>query len=467
MTSYPSNSDNRRQMVVIDADPANLDLVSSAFEDEPLAVITTTNAADGLELIRTRRPQIVLLDSMMSGIAGLEMLERIIETDPGIDIVLMTDQYTAESAVEAIKKGACDYLPKPISVAQLQDRIGLLLSAAQHRQYTGALDQELMETFQFEGMVGRSPQMLELFRKIHRVAKHFNTVLLIGDTGTGKELAAKALHRLGSSPSGPFVACNCSALAESLLETELFGAVKGAYTGAVQDRRGIFEHANGGTLVLDEIGDMPLGTQAKLLRVLQNQEIQRVGSPVVHKVNARVVVATNRDLRTMVAAGKFREDLYYRLSMLEIRLPSLAERKEDLPLLQRYFVQALSTQCHKPIRGLTRRVQTVLSRYSWPGNVRELENVIGHACIMTEAEVIDICDLPEHLRANNDLPSSNEGKEGVLPLHELQRRYARQVVARFGNKAQAADLLGISRTKLYRLLSNEPLDHEEKESAKA
>jgi transcriptional regulator with PAS, ATPase and Fis domain len=280
-------------------------------------------------------------------------------------------------------------------------------------------------------------------------------VLLIGETGTGKELAARALHRLGPRASGPFVACNCSAWTESLLETELFGSVKGAYTGAIRDRKGIFEYASGGTLMLDEIGDVPLPTQTRLLRVLQNQEIQRVGSPVTLKVDVRVIAATSRNLRAMVAENKFREDLYYRLSMMEIWLPPLVDRREDLPLLERHIIRAFSAQSQKPIRGLTRRAQAVLGRYTWPGNVRELENVLGHSCIMAEGDIIDVRDLPEHLTRRHDPVNPGEGRESIVPLEEMQRRYTQQVVDRVHNKAHAADLLGISRTTLYRILASD------------
>src|SRR5207249_3639585 len=240
----------------------------------------------------------------------------------------------------------------------------------------------------FAAMVGHSPAMLEVFHRIRRVAPHFRSVLVTGETGVGKELAAQALHRLSPVASGPFVTCNCSAVVETLAESELFGHVKGAFTGAVQDRIGVFEAANRGTVLLDEVGELSLSAQAKLLRVLQNQEIQRVGSPAVRRVDVRVMAATHRDLRSMVSAQRFREDLFYRLSMVSIKLPSLSQRKEDLPLLERYFLEKFAEQYSKPVRGLTRRAQAVLARHSWPGNVRELENVLGGACMMAEGESI-------------------------------------------------------------------------------
>jgi len=443
------------RIVVVDDDPQNLDVIRTALEGEPIELIATSDSREGLELIRLKRPNIVLVELVMPQLGGMEMLEKIVEMDPGTDVILMTAHYTPESAVEAIKKGAYDYLTKPISVAKLRSRIEQLLSNARVRQHSLQLERELVQAFQFEGMIGRSPLMLDLFRKIRQIAPHFRTALLIGDTGTGKELVAKALHDLSPVSAAPFVTCNCSALVETLFESELFGYVKGAFTGATQDRVGLFEYANGGTLMLDEIGDLPLGTQAKLLRVLQNQEIQRVGSPKVIKVDVRVIAATHCDLAAMVAKKEFREDLYYRLSMMQIKLPALVERKEDLSLLQHHFLRSYASQYNKEIRGLTRRAQAVLNRYSWPGNVRELQNVIGHACMVSQSDVIDVRDFPEHFRCHRELPALGDSRR-IIPLDEMEQHYVREVVERVGNKAQAADLLGISRTKLYRLLAGQP-----------
>ncbi len=450
-------------LVAIDDDPQNLELITSALTQKGLKILTSTDPESGLELVLRKRPQIVLLDLVMPNLSGVDLLERIVEADPGMDVILMTAHYSTESAVEAIQKGACNYLNKPLAIDKLRQQVGKLVAAARKRQRALQLDRELLETFCFEGIVGRSPLMLDVFALIRRVGPHFRTVLVAGATGTGKELVARALHRLSPAASGPFAVCNCSAIVETLFESELFGYVKGAFTGATQDRVGLFEYAHGGTLLLDEIGDMPLATQAKLLRVLQNQEIQRVGSPAVRKVDVRVIAATNRDLRTLVAKKAFRDDLYYRLSMVEIQLPRLAERKEDLPLLQRYFVERFAMQYKKPIRGITRRAQAVLARYSWPGSVRELENVLGNACMMVQGNTLDVADFPERLRD----PASQEivEEEGLVPLDEIQRRHARHVVERIGGyKRQAAEILGISRATLYRLLAGSDSEQKGKPS---
>jgi len=296
--------------------------------------------------------------------------------------------------------------------------------------------------------------MLEVFDRIRRVAPHFRNILISGDTGTGKELVARSLHRLGPVPSGPFVVCNCGAMVETLFESEVFGHVQGAFTGAVQDKKGYFELAHRGTLFLDEIGDASLSTQAKLLRVLQDHVVQRVGSPALHEVDVHVVTATNRDLRAMVTEKKFREDLYYRISPVEIKLPRLSRRREDLPLLERHFLERFAAQYNKPIRGITRKTQILLARHSWPGNVRELENVLAHASMMAQGDVIDVRDLPEMMRVEQ----SNIGDldPDLRSLEEVQRQHVQHVLKVVkDNKAQAAEILGIGRTTLYRILAED------------
>ena len=450
-------------LVVIDDDPANIKFVRFVLADEGLEIHSAADAQSGLELIRRTRPQIVLLDLVMPGVEGMEVLQQILEFDPGIDVILMTGYYSTESAVEAIQKGAADYFPKPFSPDRLRGKINQIKEDSKHRQRSLKLENELLENFEFDGMIGRSPLMLELVSKIRRIAPHFRSVLVTGPTGVGKELVARALHRLSPGQKGNFVALNCSSISETLAESELFGHVKGAFTGAHQDKAGVFEYADGGVVLLDEIGEMPLPLQAKLLRVLQNQELQRVGSPAVRKVDVRVVAATNRDLPEMVSQGKFREDLYFRLCMIELKVPSLAERREDLPILQRHFLKSFAAQYKKPLAGLTRRAQTLLAKYSWPGNVRELENVIGHACMMTESDVIDVRDLPA--RIQNLRSAENTESEVDLSLDQAARLHVQRVLAHVGgNKVRAAEILGISRTYLYELLKKGTPDQDQEDA---
>jgi len=452
------------KLLAIDDDVQNLEIIKLALKRQGLEIMTSDDPEEGFDIFLRTRPRIVLLDLVMPKVSGIEILERMVAVDPGVDVILITAHYSAESAVEAIQKGASDYLTKPIDIDKLRSRIATLLEEAQARQRTLRLDQELIDAYQFEGMVGRSPLMLEVYARIRRIAPHFRTVLVTGATGTGKELVAKALHRLSPAARGPFVVCNCSALVDNLVESELFGYVRGAFTGATQDKIGMFEHADGGTIFLDEIGELATGAQAKLLRVIQNRQVQRVGSVTPRNIDVRVIAATHRNLKTMVREGQFREDLYYRLAVVEIPLPVLASRREDLPLLERYFIEKFSTEYNKPIAGLVRRAQTRLATYPWPGNVRELENVIGNACMMTDGNLIDIRDLPERLRG--PLSEDLGGDEKFLSLEELQRRHILRVLEGVGgNKARAAEVLGIGRATIYQLLSRMKIEEPKKGTA--
>ncbi len=440
------------KLLVIDDESQNLELIEAALAQQGLEILTTTDPEAGLALFQEEHPEIILLDLVMPKLSGMNLLEQIIASDPGAEVILMTGHYSAESAVEAIRKGAADYLTKPLDIVALRARVLALVKERQSRSFVKQLDQQMVDTFQLEGIVGRSPLIMDVFSAIRRIAPHFRTALITGDTGTGKELVAHALHRLSPVADKTFAMCNCSALVETLFESELFGHVRGAFTGATQDKVGLFEYAHQGTVFLDEIGDMPLAGQAKLLRVLQNQEVQRVGSPALRKVDVRFIAATNKDLFTMMREHRFRDDLYYRLSMVEITLPELADRKEDLPLLERYFIQKFATQYNKPIRGMTRRAQALLARHAWPGNVRELENVIGKACMMAEGNVIDIKDLPLHLRQVTPLRRGDDDK--LLSMEEIQERHLVQVLQRVGgDKSRAAEVLGISRGTLYNMLA--------------
>jgi DNA-binding NtrC family response regulator len=452
------------KLLAIDDDAKNLEIISLALQRQGLEIITSQDPEEGFEIFLRVRPKIVLLDLVMPKVSGIEILERIVSVDPGVDVILITAHYSAESAVEAIQKGAADYLTKPIEIDKLRSRISTLLAEAEARKKTLRLDQELIDAYQFEGIVGRSPLMLEVYARIRRIAPHFRTVLVTGATGTGKELVARALHRLSPATRGPFVVCNCSALVDNLVESELFGYVRGAFTGATQDKVGMFEHADGGTIFMDEIGELSPAAQAKLLRVLQNRQVQRVGSLTPRNIDVRVIAATHRNLKTMVREGQFREDLYYRMAVVEISLPPLASRREDLPLLERYFIEKFSTEYNKPIAGLVRRAQTRLATYPWPGNVRELENVIGNACMMADGSLIDISDLPERLRG--PLSEDLGGNDTFLSLEEVQRRHVLRVLEGVGgNKARAAEVLGIGRATIYQLLSRMKLEEPKKGTA--
>jgi DNA-binding NtrC family response regulator len=449
---------NSVSVVIIDDNPRSLEFIATALASAGVQIFTAADPEEGLDLVYTHRPQVVMTDLVMPNLTGVEVLERITEFDPVIDVVLMTAHYTTDTAVEAIRKGAADYLNKPISLATLRERVGRIIEAALQRQQIRNAEDRVMETAHFEGIVGRSPQMWEMFSRIQRVAPHYRAALITGQTGTGKELVAQALHRL-SLAKGKFVVLNCSAVVETLFESELFGHVRGAFTGADRDKTGLFEHASGGTLFLDEIGDMPLTTQAKLLRVLQNQEVQRVGSLSPQRVDVRVVAATNKDLRSAITDRQFREDLFFRLSMVEICTPSLAERMDDLPLLARYFVKKFAQQYRKDVRGLTQRAQVLLGRHTWPGNVRELENVIGYGCMMTLTDMVDVVDLPPLASQTSQSsrtttiaqPPYLSGTAGApsQSLEEHEKRLVMDALSQAGgNQSKAARQLRIGRDAL-------------------
>jgi DNA-binding NtrC family response regulator len=442
----------RLRLLVINPDSNNSQQYHKAFSDSDIDILMAANEIEGLELFLRSQPQIVILDITGLSGGGVDTLGRMLAVDPGVSVIFLADQYSSSAAMNAIRLGATDFFTKPVEIAKLQSRVLELLSDAVHRREALSLERELIENYRFEGIIGRSPAMLDVFSRIRRVAPHFRVLLIQGETGSGKELVARAIHSHSRSAKKPFVACNCSALVDTLLETELFGYVKGAFTGADHDKPGLFEYANGGTVFLDEIGEMPFGAQAKLLRVLQNAEIQRVGSPRVYTVDTRVIAATNRNLRTMVAQGRFREDLYYRLAVAEIHLPPLSRRMEDLPLLQRYFIEKYAREYNKDVHGLTRRAQARLAAYPWPGNVRELENAIANACMMLEGTTIDVKDLPDSIMNASITEISNS----VVPLtmEKVQEKYLLDVLAYTGgNKAKAAEILDISRETVYSILA--------------
>jgi two-component system, NtrC family, response regulator HydG len=322
------------------------------------------------------------------------------------------------------------------------------------RRRVRELEEQLLKDLEFHGIVGKSPAMLEVFDFARKVARHYTNVLLIGATGTGKELVARAIHQISPVSAQKLAVCNCSALVDTLLESQLFGHMRGSFTGATDTRPGLFEFANNGTVFLDEVGETSLPMQAKLLRVIQNREIQRVGSPEVRQINVRLIAATNRDLRAEVLAGRFREDLYYRLSSIQIRIPPLTERLEDIPLLVQFFLKKYNEAYGKSISGLTRRAQAVLLQHSWPGNVRELENVISSASITTAGDFIDLADLPEGLQHRGARAATGDDWR-PLSLEEMRKVHIHRVLDMCqGNRLRAAQVLGIGRTSLYRYLKS-------------
>jgi DNA-binding NtrC family response regulator len=434
-------------IVVIDDNPGSLELLSEALAHSDAAIYTASNPVEGVALVRKLRPQLVLTDLVMPDLSGLEVLQEVVAFDASIDVILMTAHYTTETAVTAIRQGAADYLQKPVKIALLRERVADLIDASNRRKKARGGSGAKAQDAQFEGQIARSDKMWDLFAMIEKIAPHYRSVLVHGPTGAGKDLVATALHRR-SKVSGKFVVLNCSAVVETLFESELFGHARGAFTGADKDKIGLFELANGGTLFLDEIGDMPLPTQAKLLRAIQNQEVLPVGSLTAKKVNVRIVAATHRDLRAAIEHGRFREDLYYRLSMVELSVPPLKDRPEDVPLLALHFIHKFSTDYSKQVDGLTPRASVVLQRYGWPGNVRELEHVIGRACMLTDYTVLDVDALPDELvRDQHDSQTEIIGEGSILEDQE-RRLLVEALKSAAGNQSQAARRLGIGRDAL-------------------
>jgi DNA-binding NtrC family response regulator len=437
-------------ILVIDDDALTIDFVRAALSDRSVIVSGATDADSGLAAIRRLRPGLVLLDLILPGVSGIELLEKIREHDPETKVLIMTGQYSTESAVKAIQAGADDYLNKPVPVEMLRSRVDRWIEEEAERQRAAQLEMQLLGSSTFEGMVGRAIPMLDLLTKARRIAPHFSTALVTGETGTGKELISRALHAW-SGRRGQFAVCNCASVVETLFESELFGHKKGSFTGAITDKPGLVDAAEGGTLFLDELGEVPLEVQAKLLRLLQNRETRRVGESFSRKVDVRVVAATNRDLRRMVAEGTFREDLFYRLSMVQLHVPSLRHRSEDLPLLIRHFLQDFAARYDRPKFEITKRAEAVLCRHLWPGNIRELENALSYACMLTQDGMVDLSDLPDYLL------EARPAEGTALPtLAEVEHQHVMKVLkACGGNRARAAEILGIGRATLYRFIARE------------
>jgi len=440
---------------ILDEDPGQLEGLAAVIGEMGYEPIPTTDPEEALRLVRRGRCRLLLADLHMPGMRRYEFLDQVLRCDPGVHVIVMTREYTLETALEAIRRGAADFLPKPVDHARLKKTLDEVAALYDQRRRVKALEEQLLKDLEFHGIVGKSPVMLEVFDFARKVARHYTNVLLLGATGTGKELVARAIHQISPVSQQKLAVCNCSALVDTLLESQLFGHMRGAFTGATDTRPGLFEYANGGTVFLDEVSETSLAMQAKLLRVIQNREIQRVGSPEVRQINVRMIAATNRGLRAEVLAGRFREDLYYRLSSIQIRIPPLAERLEDIPLLVQFFLKKYTAAYGKDIAGLTRRAQTVLLQHPWPGNVRELENVISSACITASGDFIDLTDLPEHLQQRNS--GSAEGDDWrTLSLGELRKIHIQRVLDICkGNRLRAAQILGIGRTSLYRYLKRD------------
>jgi len=458
-------------ILVADDDAVARELLADALKQEGYAVESFASGEEVIARGRQGRVDLVLTDIRMGAVDGLTVLREFKRMSPDTAVVVLTAFGSLEGAIEAIKQGAYDYLAKPFK----KDEIKLVVHRSLDHCHLVRENARFREELQGKGkgkgneewspLVGSSPAMLEVYKLVARVTDSKSTVLLQGESGTGKELIARAIHANGPRHDRPFIPVNCGALPDTLLESEMFGHEKGAFTGAVGMKAGLFEAANGGTLFLDEIGELGPALQVKLLRVMQDQEVRRVGGTASVKVDVRIIAATNRNLEQYVKEGKFREDLYYRLNVVQITLPSLAERREDIPMLAHHFLMKASSGSPSAVRGLLPETIAMLTRYRWPGNVRELENAIERAVSLSHGPLMTPEDLPEAVRQGSTDEGSGKLFQGhpiddaYLTLEEVEKRHLVRVLKETkGNKVKAAKILGIDRRTLYRMAERFGLD---------
>lgn len=439
-------------VLVIDDEPAHRLMVRVVLGDAGFKVLESDNGSSGLATLRAKPVDVVLLDMRMPGMSGLDVLQKMHEEGMTTPVIMLTAFGNVSSAVESMKIGAWDYLTKP---ADNDELLAVVKKAAEHVRLTRENRELKKQIGQLREakIIGASPQIRKVAELIEQVGPSEANVLILGESGTGKELVAQQLHDHSARARGPLVKVNCAALPENLLESELFGYVRGAFTGAAQDKPGRFQLAGGGTLFLDEIGELPLTLQAKILRALQERIVEPLGGVTPVSIDVRFIAATNRDLPAMIAQGTFREDLYYRLNVLEIPIPPLRERIEDIPLLVDYLLDKLGRKNNRPIRTVSREFLDALCRHEWRGNVRELENVLERALILCRADILDLRDLPDHLLAPGAPPAPGPLQPGENPLETAERQALQETLRKYaGHRERTAQALGISRRTLqYRL----------------
>jgi len=440
-------------VLVVDDEPLQRDILKTILDDEGYETYTAASGAEGLEIVRKLHPDVILTDLKMEGMGGIEFIESLPQEPFELPVVIMTAYGTITSAVEAIKKGAFDYLTKPLdkdviilTIKRAVNRVDLLKENLQ-------LQKALFDRFKMEGIIGHSRKMVEAVEIMKKVSSSSATALILGESGTGKELAARAIHYNSPRRTKPFTAVNCAAIPENLIESELFGYEPGAFTGATSRSIGLFEASNGGALFLDEIGDLPTLTQSKILRVLQDKEIRRLGGRDTIKIDVRIIAATNRDLEKELQKRGFREDLYYRLKVITIELPPLRERKEDIPALTEFFIKKYNQEFGKRVKAVEENAMRALMDYHWPGNIRQLESVIERAVLMCESHTIHLKDIKSELRLSlrDDIIDFDLPGDGIN-FEEIEKEFLRKAMIKANGVAtKAAKLLGMSyKTFWYR-----------------
>ncbi len=447
--------EDKTRVLVIDDDDSGRQVLELLLRKAGFTTETVNNGADGIAIVKRSETDIVLVDLFLPDINGIEILKEIRQVAPEVEVVVITGNASAQTAVTAMKEGAFDYITKPVNFEELKIVIGNAREKQRLLSENVYLKKQLQQRYQYSSIIGYSQAMQKVFERMQRITKTDSTVLVTGESGTGKELVARALYSNSRRKGHAFVAVNCGAIPETLLESELFGHIRGAFTGAVRDKVGKFEAANHGTIFLDEIGTMPISLQSKLLRVLQEQEVERVGSTKPVKLDVRIISATNSDLEELVRQGIFREDLFYRLNVIPLHLPPLRERKEDILPLVSNFLQKFCNQMERPLMSLSKSALDAMERYRWPGNVRELENVVERLTALTESDLINIDDLPAEIADKGCHPGglcldlSPEGIDMPAAIAELEKKLITKALSMSGGvKSKAASLLGINRTTL-------------------
>jgi DNA-binding NtrC family response regulator len=437
-------------LLIVDDEQVVRDMCTEVGKQLAMKTLAVASAEEATELLEYAPVDILLTDLHLPGASGLALLKRVHDVYPDVARMVLTQYGAMGSAIEVTRLGAVDYVAKPFLIEELKSRLERAARSVELQRENRLLREQLRTRPGFGGLIGLSPKMENVYKVIGKVSQHDYAVLILGESGTGKELVARSVHFSSPRKERPFVPVDCSSLAPTLIESELFGHVKGAFTGALQAKQGLLESADGGTLFLDEIGDMPIDMQAKLLRALQEHEIKPVGSTERRRFNVRIIAATNRDLEAAIRGGAFRQDLYFRLNVVQVKLPPLRERKNDIPLLVTSFLEKLSSPDARP-RTISEDAMRRMIAYDWPGNVRELENVVARAVALGSGPTVHVGDLPSSL--HHPISERTPEKDELLPLQELERRaILRMLRETGGDKLAAARLLGIGKTTLYRKL---------------
>jgi DNA-binding NtrC family response regulator len=441
------------RILVVDDDPEMCELLSEVLIGEGFSVLTIKESFEASKVLAREEFDVLITDLQMKGLKGLDLLDETKRVAPLTPVIIMTAFGTIESAIKAMKMGAYDYITKPFQMEEIVLTVKKALENRFLKKEVVRLKKEVESRYHFHQLIGKNLSMQRIYTLIERIGDSTSSVLITGESGTGKELVARALHYSGVRKEGRFIAINCAAIPETLLESELFGYKKGAFTDAKADKKGLISEASGGTVFLDEITELPLVLQAKLLRVIEEREIRPLGDTTSHPVDPRFISASNRDLKQMIQQGRFREDLYYRLKVIDIELPPLRERREDIPLLVQHFIGRFKHELKKQVSGVSEDALKVLMSYSWPGNVRELENVIQRALTLCQQETLLPEDLPPSMFQEAEEDHLEKICRKKYTLNQLEREYVKKILIEAGgNKSKAAEILGLDRKTLYRKL---------------